>query len=115
MIIKEYPLPSGRSCRLHRIKDDVIPNYYLLSFPKKFGDPSPEELHQILDFGIREARSLARVLTSDPEAYTLVYSGYSARREKGWHIHIFLLGSRWRKGLALFYANTEKYRSGPRP
>ncbi|MFT6359056.1 MAG: hypothetical protein ACJAYJ_003284, partial [Saprospiraceae bacterium] len=27
----------------------------------------------------------------------VIYSGYSSRRERGWHIHIILLGSRWRE------------------
>lgn len=46
---------------------------------------------------LRHARSIAESIVGDPEAYTLLYSGYSARREKGWHIHIVLLGNRWRK------------------
>ena len=29
--------------------------------------------------------------------FTILYSGYGARREKGWHVHIVLLGNRWRK------------------
>ena len=28
---------------------------------------------------------------------SILYSGYSARREDGWHIHIVLLTGRWRK------------------
>ena len=36
-------------------------------------------------------------LLGDPEAFTVLHSGYSARREKGWHIHIVLLGNRWKK------------------
>jgi hypothetical protein len=37
----------------------------------------------------------ARVGVAD--AYSILYSGYSARRERGWHIHIVLLSGRWRK------------------
>jgi len=36
-------------------------------------------------------------LLGDPEAFSILYSGYSSRREKGWHIHIVLLGNRWKK------------------
>ena len=97
MIIRRYKLPSGTICKLHRIRADLIPNYFLLSFPKRSGEPSPAELPELLGFGITEARRLAALHVFDPESYTLVYSGYSARREKGWHIHIFLLGSRWKK------------------
>lgn len=35
-------------------------------------------------------------LVNDAEAFTILYSGYSARREKGWHVHIVLLGNRWK-------------------
>ncbi len=96
-MIEEFALKSGRRCRLHAISNDLIPDYYLLSFPKEFGEPSPTELPEIMGFGIQKARSLALARTTDPEAYTMVYSGYSARREKGWHVHIFLLGNRWKK------------------
>jgi len=101
-MIDEFALQSGRKCHLHAISNDLIPDYYLLSFPKEFGEPSPSELPEIMDFGIRKARILARARTSDPEAYTMVYSGYSARREKGWHVQIFLLGNRWKKARLYF-------------
>ena len=51
----------------------------------------------MLTVGISQAQALATDLLGDPEAFTVLYSGYSARREKGWHVHIVLLGNRWRK------------------
>jgi hypothetical protein len=51
----------------------------------------------MLVHGIGRAQDLCRNLLGDPEAFTILYSGYSSRREKGWHIHIVLLGNRWRK------------------
>jgi len=112
MIVKECQLRSGSSCQLHQIRNDVIPNYYLVSFPKAFGEPSAEDLREILLFGINEARELANALTADPEAYTLVYSGYSARREKGWHVHIFLLGNRWKKAWLYFMLSLKNLAQG---
>ena len=32
----------------------------------------------------------------------MLYRGYSSRREKGWHVHIVLLGSRWKKAWLYF-------------
>lgn len=96
-MLQEFVLKGGRKCHLHKISNDLIPDYFLLSFPKEYGEPSPSELPEIMSFGVRKARDLAKARTCDPEAYTMVYSGYSARREKGWHIHIFLLGNRWKK------------------
>jgi len=93
----ELTLASGKACRLLRIRNDLIPNYYLLAFPKEQGEPSSAEVSEMLNFGIEQARSLALDVTGDGEAYSLLYSGYSARREAGWHIHIVLLGNRWRK------------------
>lgn len=90
-------LASGRLCELSAIRNELIPNYYLLAFPKSQGQPSAEEVAEMLDFGIRQAQRLSQGLLNDPEAFTVLYSGYSARREKGWHVHVILLGNRWRK------------------
>jgi len=51
----------------------------------------------MLTLGTSHAQDLARDLLGDAEAFTILYSGYSARREKGWHVHIVLLGNRWKK------------------
>lgn len=80
-----------------QIRNDLIRNYYLLAFPKDQGKPSSIEVTEMLKLGIGHAQRLASELLGDSEAFTILYSGYSARREKGWHIHIVLLGNRWRK------------------
>lgn len=51
----------------------------------------------MLTIGTSHAQKLALELLNDAEAFTVLYSGYSARREKGWHVHIVLLGNRWKK------------------
>lgn len=94
---KYIELASGKTCRIIRIRRDLIPNYYILAFPKSQGEPSKEEVSEMVTLGIEYAKSIAKEVIGDPEAYTLLYSGYSARREKGWHIHIVLLGNRWKK------------------
>jgi hypothetical protein len=93
----ELRLSSGRTCRLIRIERDLIPDYYVLAFPLSQGQPGPEEVRDMLTYGLERAAQLAEQHTGDAQAYTLLYSGYSARREKGWHVHIVLLGNRWRK------------------
>lgn len=94
---RELDLSTGRTCRLVRIRRDLIPNYYILAFPKDHGEPSSEEVTEMLELGIAHAQSLALRKLGDAEAFTILYSGYSARRESGWHVHIVLLGNRWRK------------------
>ena len=94
---KEITLETGNKCELLRIRKDLIPNYYLLAFPKTQGEPSAIEIAEMLTLGVLHAQSLAQELLGDAEAFTVLYSGYSARREKGWHVHIVLLGNRWRK------------------
>ena len=56
----------------------------------------------MLMLGVAHAQQLAFELLDDHEAFGVLYSGYSARREKGWHIHIVLLGNRWRKAWLYF-------------
>lgn len=90
-------LSSENSCQLLRVRKDLIPNYYILAFPKTQGEPNPEEVSEMLTLGISHAQKLAEESVGDPEAFTILYSGYSARREKGWHVHIVLLGNRWKK------------------
>ena len=90
-------LSTGRACELVRVRNVWIPRYYLLAFPKSQGEPTVEEVSEMMSIGVERAKDLALESVGDPEAYGLIYSGYSARREKGWHIHIILLGNRWRK------------------
>lgn len=94
---QEIVLDTGNICKLLRIRRDLIPNYYLLAFPKSQGEPSAEEVSEMLTLGTSHAQNLALELVNDAEAFTILYSGYSARREKGWHVHIVLLGNRWKK------------------
>jgi hypothetical protein len=90
-------LSSGRNCELIRIERDLIPDYYVLAFPLAQGQPDAEDVREMLTIGLLEAEQLAAEHTGDKQAFTILYSGYSARREKGWHVHIVLLGNRWRK------------------
>jgi len=95
--LKELPLASGHICQLSPIRNDLIPNYHLLVFPLNQGQPSTAEVTEMLNIGIEHAQKLSEKLLGDSEAFTILYSGYSSRREKGWHVHIVLLGTRWRK------------------
>ena len=98
MKIKEkIRLKSGRSCELIKIQRNLIPNYYLVAFPKINGQPNTSEVTEMIEIGINKAKEISKKLLGDEEAFTVLYSGYSARREKGWHIHIVLLGNRWKK------------------
>ena len=94
---ESHTLASGKVCQLLRIRNDLIPNYYLLTFPKAAGEPAPTDLAEMLQIGMNNARRLALENIGDSEAFSVLYSGYSARREAGWHIHIVLLGGRWKK------------------
>ncbi len=99
---EDFQLNSGKTCQLIRIRNELIPNYYILAFPRSQGEPNSEEITDMLVLGTERAQHLAFDYIRDREAFTLLYSGYSARREKGWHIHIVLLGNRWRKAWLYF-------------
>ncbi len=90
-------LASGRHCHLLRIRRAWIPRYYLLAFPLSQGQPAATEVAEMLALATRHAQQLSTQHLGDAEAWCLLFSGYSARREKGWHVHIVLLGNRWRK------------------
>lgn len=96
------PLSSGRRCELIKIKRGLIPNYYVLIFPLSQGQPDAADVNEMLTCGLEKAQQLAHEYTGDNQAFTILYSGYSARREKGWHVHIVLLGNRWRKAWLYF-------------
>ena len=94
---EQISLTSGRFCELIKIEKDLIPEYYLVAFPKDNGQPTSLEVTEMLEIGISKAKEISKKLLGDEEAFTILYSGYSSRREKGWHIHIVLLGNRWKK------------------
>jgi hypothetical protein len=94
---EQFNLTTGNNCEIIKIERDLIPNYYLLAFPKTQGEPSIDEISEMLQIGISHAKTISKKIVGDEEAFSLLYSGYSARREKGWHIHIVLLGNRWKK------------------
>ena len=94
---KDFELSSGNSCQILRIRKDLILNYYILAFPKAQGEPNPEAVSDMLTLGTSHAQKLAKEFVGDPEAFTVLYGGYSARREKGLYVHIVLLGNRWKR------------------
>ena len=80
-IADSFALSSGQRCTLYRIRLDMIPDYYLLSFPRDAGEPSPVGLAEMLVLDMTRAQSLAQDRVGDPGAYSILYSGYSARRD----------------------------------
>lgn len=96
-VVEKFNLSSGNLCQLLKIEKELIPNYFLLIFPKHQGEPSPQEVSEMITIGIACAKKVSLEILGNSEAFSVIYSGYSSRREKGWHIHIILLGSRWRK------------------
>lgn len=100
---QQIALRSGRTCQLLRIRNDLIPDYYLLTFPKTTaGEPTADEVAEMLQTGVSQAQRLALHAIGDAEAFSILYSGYSVRREAGWHIHIVLLSGRWKKAWLYF-------------
>ena len=95
-------LSSGNQCNVLRVRRDLIPKYFLLTFPKSLGEPSASEVSEMLSLGMEQAASLAKEHVGDEQAFSVLYSGYSARREAGWHVHIVLLGNRWKKAWLYF-------------
>jgi hypothetical protein len=47
-----------------------------------------------------EAQRLAAVATGDPECFLFFHSGAAVRKRDGFHVHVFVVRSRWQKALA---------------
>ena len=41
---QKIQLRSGRHCELVKVQKDMIPNYFLVTFPKGNGQPNPLEI-----------------------------------------------------------------------
>ena len=68
---KEVKLSSGNSCKLIRIRNDLIPKYYLLAFPKHQCEPNYTEITEMLNLGTEYARKLVLAFIDDSEAFTI--------------------------------------------
>jgi len=100
-------LKSGSICEIIKVEGQYIPDYFLVSFPVTQGEPNANEVSEMISIGICQARKISFKLLEDKEAFSVLYSGYSARRAKGWHIHIIILGNRWKKAW-LYFVLTSK-------
>ncbi|MCB1582043.1 MAG: hypothetical protein KDI92_03195 [Xanthomonadales bacterium] len=72
---QSFELSTGKLCKLLRIKKDLIPNYYILAFPKAQGEPNVDEVSEMVTIGIDFAKAIAKKRVGDSEAYSLLYSG----------------------------------------
>lgn len=52
---------------------------------------------QLMAFFLIEAQRLAKEAVGDPQAFMLVHSGQSVRKRASWHLHVFVIRSRWEK------------------
>ena len=48
MRVFELKLETGNACEVIRVRNGCIPNYYLLVFPKAQGEPSSEDVSEML-------------------------------------------------------------------
>lgn len=49
--IEDLRLSTGNTCRLIRIRNALIPRYYLLAFPADQGEPTPHDIAEMINFG----------------------------------------------------------------
>jgi hypothetical protein len=83
-IADTFGLSSGLSCTLYRIRRDMIPDYYLLSFPRDAGEPSPADLSEMLVLGMTRAQALAwpvnASVTRAPTACSIAATAHDVSR-----------------------------------
>jgi hypothetical protein len=59
--------------------------------------PSKHHTTNILQFTEQEAQRLSLLHTHSKDNYILIMSGKNIRRRENWHMHIFIIQSRWQK------------------
>jgi len=74
--VEVFHLNSGAKCQLRNIRNDLIPSYYLLCFPEELGEPSDQDVTEMLTLGVRHAQQIAFEKLGDREAFSVLYSGY---------------------------------------
>jgi hypothetical protein len=98
MSSREHLSPPGfaeRNCSLVRYKLPGIPHCYV--FCHLSGSASVEQRAELIQFFLVQAHCLAHAATGDSEAFMLAHSGSSVRKRESWHLHVFIVQSRWQK------------------
>ena len=95
---REHLSPPGfaeRNCSLVRYRLPGIPHCCV--FCHLSDSASEEQRGELVQFFLIQAHGLALATTGDSEAFVLVHSGSSVRKRKSWHLHVFIVRSRWQK------------------
>ena len=88
------PLSSGGACLFCRVETPFLTHYFVLTF---WGEPSRGEEEEMLRIALLQGRAIAIEYAGKPDAYTIIHSGLSVRRAKGWHVHVVVIRNRWEK------------------
>jgi hypothetical protein len=95
--------PAGyaeRSCLLVQYWLPGLPHCYVLCHQQSSNGMSVRERADLLHFFLVEAERLATAATNDPECFLFFHSGAAVRKREGFHVHVYVVQSRWQKALA---------------
>ena len=82
------------NCCLVKYKLPLLNPCYILCHEDEFNTSNQP---QLLCFAHKEAKRLSQQHTGSRENFMLALSGENIRRRTNWHIHIFIVQSRWQK------------------
>ena len=71
-IVDIFTLKSGAKCKLLNIRNDLIPNYYLICFPRTLGEPSEIDVTEMLTLGVQYAQKIAFQKLGDRQAFSVL-------------------------------------------
>jgi len=83
-----HVLSTGRVCRVDDPGLPLLPSYHVLYFPGRQGQPTDEEVGEMLALAYGAARRLGETVFDDPECYTVLLNGARARRRPWFHVHL---------------------------
>jgi hypothetical protein len=92
--ISQFTLRGGRTCQFTRVRSFFLRHYFVLTFS---GEPSTGEAEELFALALRWAGEQSTALVGAADSLTLIHNGLSARRVRGWHLHVVILRGRLEK------------------
>jgi hypothetical protein len=89
---------TERSCTLVKYRFPLIRHCYILCHEPTLSSDLPDT-NALLAFFFKRAEQLAAQDVGDPQAFLVAFSGATVRKRPNWHLHVFIVRTRWEKAV----------------
>ncbi len=99
MLDRRTSVPPGyadRGCVLVSYRLPLLKHCFVLCADSIEASGQGRQL-ELMSFFLTEAHHLAQEAVGDPQAFMLIHSGQSVRKRATWHLHVFVVRTRWQK------------------